>query len=345
MNQVLDNKILPKSYGTFLEKLKNDILQSQLRAASSITLELTQLYWRIGKSLSEKIHLEEWGTKTLERLEKDISKAFPNLSGFSRRNLYLMKKFAEAYPQGICATAVAQIPWGHNAILFQKVKSQSERIWYANKTVENGWSRNMLTNWIESDLYSRQGKAITNFKNTLPEPQSDLAEQLLKDPYNFSFITLEDKFREKELEQGLTDHIQKFLLELGHSFAFVGRQYPLDVGGKEFFIDLLFYHLTLHCYVVIELKANEFDPRDTGQMSFYLSAVDDLIRQPEDNPTIGMILCKTKNKVVVEYALRENNKPIGIASYETKILESLPENLKGSLPTAEEIEAEFSIAE
>jgi predicted nuclease of restriction endonuclease-like (RecB) superfamily len=213
------------------------------------------------------------------------------------------------------------------------------------QTIENGWSRNVLNMWIESDLYERQGKAISNFKITLPEIQSDLAEQTLKDPYNFSFLTLEKKFREHELEQGLIDHIQKFLLELRQGFAFVGRQYHLSVGNRDYYIDLLFFHTKLRCYVVIELKAGEFDPRDAGQINFYLSAVDDLLRHPEDKPTIGMILCKKKDNFTVEYALRDIKKPIGVSSYEVKLIESLPKEYKGSLPTIEEIERELSIDE
>jgi predicted nuclease of restriction endonuclease-like (RecB) superfamily len=292
--------------------------------------------------LSTKILESGWGTKVIERLSKDICNSFPDISGFSYRNFYFMKQFAESYPEDISETAVSQIPWGRNIALLQKINHPQERLWYAEQTIENGWSRSMLINWIESDLFSRQGKAITNFQNTLPEPQSDLAEQTLKDPYNFSFLALDKKFREKELEQGLVDHIQTFLLELGTGFAFVKRQQRLEVSGKEYVIDLLFYHLKLRCYVIVELKAGEFDPRDAGQMSFYLSAVDDLIRHPEDRPTIGMILCKMKDKVIVEYALRENLKPIGVASFETKILESLPDDFKGSLPTVEDIEAELS---
>lgn len=329
-------------YVNFLNQIKTDILHTQLRAALSVTHELTQLYWRIGKTLYDKIVEEGWGAKTVERISKDISSSFPDISGFSYRNLYFMRQFAEGYPNGISETAVSQIPWGHNIVLLQRVDCLPKRLWYAQQTLENGWSRNMLANWIESDLYSRQGRAINNFKKTLPELQSDLAEQTLKDPYNFSFIALDKKYREQELEQGLVDHIQKFLMELGQGFAFIRRQYPLEVSGKEFSIDLLFYHLKLRCYIVVELKATDFDPRDAGQMSFYLSAVDDLLRHPEDRPTIGMILCKTKDRIVVEYALRDNFKPIGVASYETKIMESLPDNLKGSLPTVEEIEAEFS---
>lgn len=329
-------------YSHLLEQLKSDIQKTQLSAALSVTKELINLYWRIGMKLSTKILESGWGTKVIERLSKDICDSFPDISGFSYRNFYFMKQFAESYPEGISETAVSQIPWGHNIALLQKVNRPQERLWYAEQTIENGWSRSMLINWIESDLFSRQGKAITNFQNTLPEPQSDLAEQTLKDPYNFSFLALDKKFREKELEQGLVDHIQTFLLELGTGFAFVKRQQRLEVSGKEYVIDLLFYHLKLRCYVVVELKAGEFDPRDAGQMSFYLSAVDDLIRHPEDRPTIGMILCKTKDKVIVEYALRENLKPIGVASFETKILESLPDDFKGSLPTVEDIEAELS---
>lgn len=331
-----------ESYAVFLNQIKADIQQAQLRAALSVTRELTTLYWRIGKKLSEKVAEAEWGAKTIERLSKDIASSFPDSSGFSYRNLKYMRQFAESYPNENWATAVAQIPWGHNIILMQKLENPIERLWYAEQTIENGWSRSMLTTWIESDLYGRQGKAIHNFKNTLPEPQSDLAEQILKDPYNFSFLSLDRKYREQELEQGLIDHIQNFLIELGQGFAFVQRQKRLEIGGKEYVIDLLFYHLKLRCYVVVELKADEFDPRDAGQMSFYLSAVDDLIRGPEDQPTIGMLLCKCKNRIVVEYALRDNFKPIGVASYETKILNSLPENLKGSLPTIEELEEEFA---
>ncbi|MBP7075254.1 MAG: DUF1016 family protein [Rhabdochlamydiaceae bacterium] len=336
------NIVQSNEYLNFLNQVKIDIQQTQLGSALSVTRELICLYWRIGRGLSAKVSEEGWGAKTIERFARDISFSFPDLSGFSFRNLKYMRQFAESYPNESWATAVAQIPWGHNIILMEKVTNVDKRLWYVQQTIENGWSRSMLLSWIESDLYSRKGKAINNFKTTLPKIQSDLAEQVLKDPYNFSFLALDRKYREKELEQGLIDHIQNFLMELGQGFAFVERQYHLEVAGKKYVIDLLFYHLKLRCYVVVELKAHTFDPRDAGQMSFYLSAMDDLVRHPEDRPTIGMILCKTKDKIVVEYALRDNFKPIGVASYETKILESLPENLKGSLPTIEEIEAEFA---
>jgi predicted nuclease of restriction endonuclease-like (RecB) superfamily len=226
-------------------------------------------------------------------------------------------------------------------IILDKIVDHTQRLWYIQQTLENGWSRSMLEHWIESNLYKRQGKAITNFKQTLPAPQSDLAEQVLKDPYNFSFLALDKKYREKELEQGLIDHIQKFLIELGEGFAFIGRQYRIEIDNEDSFIDLLFYHLKLRCYFVVELKATAFDPRDAGQMNFYLSAVDSLLKHPTDNPSIGILLCKTKSKIKAEYALRDINKPIGITSYETKLVESLPKDLKSCLPTIGEIEAEL----
>jgi predicted nuclease of restriction endonuclease-like (RecB) superfamily len=332
----------PKSYSNFLQLLKDDIQHAQLKAALSVTKELTLLYWRTGKMLLEKVNDEGWGAKTLERLARDLKEEFPNVSGFSVRNLQYMRKFAVSYAEENYAAAAAQIPWGHNMIILDKLEDIDQRKWYIQQTIENGWSRSMLEMWIESDLYKRQGKAITNFKQTLPIPQSDLAEQTLKDPYNFSFLALDKKHRESELEQGLMEHIQKFLLELGDGFAFVGRQYKIEVEGEDHLIDLLFYHLKLRCYFVIELKATAFDPRDTGQMNFYLSAVDDLLRHSGDNPSIGILLCKKKNKVKAEYALRRCTSPISVTSYETQIVKSLPNELKASLPTIEEIESELS---
>lgn len=236
---------------------------------------------------------------------------------------------------------VFSIPWGHNVVLMHKLKKQDDRFWYAQKTIENGWSRSMLEVWIKSNLHIRQGKAITNFSKTLPVPDSDIVQQTLKDPYVFDFLTLHSQHIESDLEHGLVDHIQKFLLELGEGFAFIGRQYHLEVDEKDYYIDLLFYHAKLHCYVVIEIKAREFDPRDAGQISFYLSAIDDNLKQPDDKPTIGLLLCKSKRKLTVEYALRKNLNPIGVASYETKLVESLPKEFKGILPTIQEIEAEL----
>ncbi len=342
MNIKKTNVLDLKSYGNFLQHLKDDIQQTQLKAALSVTKELTLLYWRTGKMLLEKVNNEGWGAKTLERIARDLKEGFPDVSGFSVRNLQYMRKFAVSYSEENYAAAAAQIPWGHNIIILDKLEDPDQRRWYIQQTIENGWSRSMLEMWIESDLYKRQGKAITNFKQTLSIPQSDLAEQTLKDPYNFSFLALDKKHRESELEQGLMDHIQKFLLELGDGFAFVGRQYRIEVEGEDHLIDLLFYHLKLRCYFVIELKAAAFDPRDTGQINFYLSAVDDLLRHPGDNPSIGILLCKKKNKVKAEYALRRCTSPISVTSYETQIVKSLPKELKASLPTIEEIESELS---
>ena len=237
---------------------------------------------------------------------------------------------------------VAQIPWGHNILLMEKVKNLQTRLWYMQKAIEQGWGRNVLHLMIENHAHERQGKAVTNFPKTLPPPQSDLAQETLKDPYVFDFLSLRDDYNERVLEQGLIDHVQKFLMELGAGFAFVGRQVHLEVGGEDFYIDLLFYHLKLRCFVVIDLKVKEFIPEFAGKMNFYLSAVDELLRHPDDKPSIGLILCKSRNKVVAEYALRDIRKPVGISGYVTRLTESLPKKLKGLLPSPEEIEAEFS---
>lgn len=340
-SKVINMEISTGEYVKLFENIKTDILQTQLKAAASVTKELTLLYWRIGKTISEKMSTEGWGAKVVERLAHDLSKSFPGITGFSIRNLKYMRKFADCYDNINCATAAAQLPWGHNMVILDKLQNDDQRLWYIQQTIENGWSRASLIMWIESDLYSRQGKAITNFKTTLPEPLSDLAEQTLKDPYNFDFLTIDIKAREREIELGLMSHIQKFLLELGQGFAFIGRQYPITVGDKDFFIDMLFYHLNLRCFIVVELKAEEFDARNLGQINLYLSAVDSLLKHSGDKPSIGLLLCKTKDNYVAEYALRDINKPIGIASYKTKLVESLPKNLRGSLPTIEEIEAEI----
>jgi len=336
-----DTDFLSREYAKILENIKADILQTQLKSAQSVTKELSLLYWRIGKAILGKMNIEGWGAKVVKKLADDLGKSFPGIAGFSLRNLRYMRTFAETYKDVNVATAVATLPWGHNIALLEKLQGNDQRFWYMQQAIENGWSRASLVMWIESDLYSRQGKAITNFKATLAEPYSDLAEQTLKDPYNFDFLTIDKKSREREIELGLMSHIQKFLLELGQGFAFIGRQYPITVGTKDFFIDMLFYHVMLRCFIVIELKAEEFDARNLGQINLYLSAVDSSLRHPGDQPTIGLLLCKTKDNYVAEYALRDINKPIGVASYKTKLVESLPKNLKGSLPTIEEIEAEL----
>lgn len=339
------DNLISKEYLKFLEHIKKDILQTQLKAALSITEELTLLYWRIGKTISEKINTEDWGAQVVEKLACDLGKAFPGIAGFSLRNLRYMRTFAEIYFDENFAATAAKLPWGHNMVIMDKLQDNKQRLWYAKKTLENGWSRASLVMWIESDLYTRQGKAITNFKATLPEPDSDLAEQTLKDPYNFDFLTIDQKAREREVELGLMSHIQKFLLELGQGFAFIGRQYPIKIGSKNFFIDMLFYHLDLRCFIVVELKAEEFDAQNVGQINLYLSAVDSLLKHPGDKPSIGLLLCKSKDNYVAEYALRDVKKPIGISSYTTKLVESLPKEFKGKLPSIKEIEAELEKTE
>ena len=347
--------LLPEGYESFLSELKERIRTAQLRASVAVNRELIALYWQIGNGIVERQKTHRWGNAVLDRLGDDLQKAFPGLSGFSRTNLYRMRAFYLAYrdarklshrPVGQIAEtclpeAVAGIPWGHNVVLVEQVKEPPARLWYARKAVENGWSRSVLTHWIESGLYERQGKAQTNFEKTLPALQSDLARETLKDPYKFEFLTLAEEAEEKELEDGLLAHIRKFLIELGAGFAFVGQQVRLDVGGEDFYVDLLFYHLKLRCYVVVDLKTTAFKPEYAGKMNFYLSAVDDLLRHPDDKPSIGIILCKAKNRVVAEYALRDLAKPVGVTSYVTKLVESLPAAFRGSLPSAKELAAEL----
>lgn len=333
-------------YLIFLNSIKADILQTQMRAAMAITQELTMLYWRIGKMMDEKIKAQGWGAGVNINLARDIKIAFPDLKGFSARNLRYMRQFFETYPQFNLAAAAAKLPWWHNVIIMEKVKNNDQRLWYANYALQKGCSRGSLVTYIESDLYNRQGKSITNFDERLSQLNSGLAQETLKDPYNFSFLMLEDEAHELEVERGLTNHIERFLLELGKGFAFMGRQYHLNIGGDDVYIDMLFYHVDLRCFIVVELKAKRFDARDVGQINMYLSAVDDLVRRPGDNPSIGILLCKEKNNYMAEYALRDVNKPIGVSSYYTaKITESLPKEFKGKLPTIEEIEAELEKSE
>jgi len=298
--------------------------------------------WHIGRDILTRQEEQGWGAKIIDRLAMDLRRAYPDMTGLSPRNLKYMRAFAEAWPEEpIVQQAAAQIPWFHNCILLDKVKDQKERAWYIGKTIENGWSRAVLVHWIESDLYQRQGKARTNFEKTLPPLQSDLARETLKDPYNFEFLTLAADAEERALQKGLLEHIQQFLIELGAGFAFVGQQYRLEVGDEDFFIDLLFYHLKLRCYIVIDLKTTGFKPEYAGKMNFYLLAVDDQLRHADDKPSIGIVLCKAKNQVVAEYALRDLAKPVGVSSYVTKLVESLPPSLRGSLPSPEELEAEL----
>lgn len=334
--------ITKDDYASTFVEIKKRIQEAQIKAALAVNQGLIQLYWEIGTSILKKQQEDGWGAKIIEKLANDLKSTFPNMSGFSLTNIKYMVQFAKTYRSSeISQQAVGQLPWGHNILLMQKIDTLEERLWYASQTIENGWSRNVLSTWIDSGLYKRKGKAITNFTRTLPPTQSDLAQQTLKDPYCFDFLTIQENFNERELENGLLDHIQKFLLELGQGFAFVGRQYHLEVGQKDYYLDLLFYHTKLRCYCVIDLKATDFKPEFAGKMNFYLSAVDDLLRHPDDKPSIGMILCKAKDGFTAEYALRDINKPIGVSDYEVKIIESLPSNLKGSLPTIEEIETEL----
>lgn len=300
------------------------------------------MYWELGKSVVEQQESAGWGDSVLIRISKDLMHDFPEMKGFSQRNLYRMRSFYLAYREDfeILPQAVAKIPWGHNIALLEKVKEPVERAWYVTQTLAFGWSRAILIHQIESALYHRQGKAMSNFEKALPPLQSDLARETLKDQYKFDFLMLGSEALERDLENALLSHIRSFLLELGVGFAFVGNQYHLEVDDQDFYIDLLFYHLRLRCFVIIELKTTEFKPEHAGKMNFYLSAVDDLLRHPDDKPSIGMILCKdNKNKVVVEYALRDTNKPIGVAEYITA--NALPDQLKGSLPTIEQIEEEL----
>jgi len=330
----------PEGYEDFLRDLKQRIRAAQIKAVLAVNRELILLYWTIGREILERQERAGWGAKIIERLATDLHNEFPDMKGFSRTNLLYMRAFAEAWPdESFVQQVVGQIPWGHNVRILDAVKDPEQRVWYARATLQHGWSRNVLVVQIESGLYCRQGKAQTNFPQALPAPQSDLAQQLLKDPYNFDFLTLAKDAHEKELESGLLEHIRKFLLELGVGFAFVGSQYPLEVGGEDFRIDLLFYHLKLRCYVVIDLKTGPFKPEYAGKMNFYLSAVDDLLRHPDDQPSIGLILCKSKNAIMAEYALRDTKKPIGISGF--RVTESLPASLEGSLPTIKELEDEL----
>jgi predicted nuclease of restriction endonuclease-like (RecB) superfamily len=330
----------PKGYEALLGELKERIRAAQVQAALAVNRELVLLYWSIGRDVLARQKEHGWGAKIIDRLAADLHKAFPEMTGLSPRNLKYMRAFAEAWPDDqFVQQVVAQIPWGHNVRILDYVKDAAEREWYVRATIQNGWSRNVLVHQIESDLYGRQGKALTNFTRTLPAPQSELAQQVVKDPYNFEFLTLAEEARERELERALINHLRDFLLELGIGFAFVGSQYPIQVGGEEFRIDLLFYHLRLRCFVVLDLKMTPFQPEYSGKMNFYLSAVDDLLRHPYDQPSIGIILCKSKNKVVAEYALRDLRKPMGVSEY--RLTQALPKQLRGNLPTAKELSAEL----
>lgn len=365
-------------YADLLGDVKTRIRQAQVRATISANTEMILMYWDIGRIIMERQQHEGWGAGVIPRLSKDIRNDLPEVKGFSERNIGYMIRFAREYgsspilqqavaklksaevadfmkvPQAVAHVAdnahseflqqsAAQISWGHNIMLMEKVKDLQTRLWYMRQTIEQGWSRDTLGLMIKSNAHKRQGTSVTNFEMRLPSPQSDLARQLLKDPYIFDFLTLTGPFEERELEVGLVKHLEKFLLELGQGFACVGRQYRMEVSDKDFYIDLLFYHLKLRCFVVIELKKGDFKPEYAGKMNFYCSVVDDKLKHETDQSTVGLILCQTKDRILAEYALRDIHKPIGVSDYE--LTRALPDNLKSSLPSIEEIEAELGKAE
>ena len=332
----MENEIDIGKYKQIFENIKQEVLKSQYKAMQIVNKELIFMYWHIGKIIGDN---STWGNKFIDSLSRDLKLEFPKVTGFSVRNLKYMKKIAEEYPDfEFVQQVVAQIPWGHNIILMDKVKNIEERKWYIKQSIINGWSRSLLTMQIESELYERQvvAEKVTNFPATLPDIQSDLAIQTMKDPYLFDFISLKGKVKEIEIEKAMIDKIKDVLIELGKGFAFVGEQYKITVSEKDYYIDLLFYHLKLKCYVVVELKAREFEPTDAGQLNFYLSAIDDLVKDKTDNATIGLLLCKNKDNFTAEYALRNISSPIGVSEY--KLLEDIPEYLKSQLPKVEEIE-------
>ncbi len=366
------------SYTGFLSEVKGYIQSARHRANLAVNRELIALYWNVGRMIVDRQDREGWGAKVIDRLARDLKNELPEIKGFSARNLGRMKTFFSEYPDlatvegegdpEILPPPVAklqsleiiteqsvqpiethlarhclELPWAHNNVLIEKVKDRQQRLWYMRQTIEHGWSRDVLSDQIRTKLHERQGQAITNFAKTLPPVQSDLAQQSLKDPYIFDFLTLEDTFRERELETALVRHLQDFLVELGVGFAFVGRQYRIEVDDDDFYIDLLFYHLQLRCFVVIELKRGPFKAEYAGKLNFYLNVVDEKLRHQSDNPTIGLILCQDKKRIVAEYALRGLDKAIGISEYE--LTRTLPEAIKGSLPAIEELEAELAEAD
>ena len=333
---------LPSGYAGILRNLKQRIQQERLRTIMAANSAMVLLYWDIGRTILARQDTAGWGAKVIDRLSADLSETFPDMKGLSPRNLKYMRAFAAAWPdRAIVQEALAQITWYHNIALLQKLDNPQTRLWYAQKVRETGWSHHVLVLQIEQQIHERQGKAITNFPAVMPPADSDMAAQVFKDPYLFDFLGTADPRREREVEQTLVDHIQRFLLELGAGFAFMGRQVHLEVGSQDYYLDLLFYHVKLRSYVVVELKAAPFDPAFVGQMNLYLSAVDDLLRHPDDNPSIGLLLCKEKNKITVEYALRDLKKPIGVAAWRTRLVESLPKRLKGQLPSIKQIEKEL----
>jgi len=334
--------VLPESYAATLREIKTHLASARVRAVLAANPIVIEAYWQIGRIILTRQSDASWGAKIIDRLAVDLKEAFPEMSGLSVRNLLAMKIFAREFPDGpIAQQPVAQLPWGHVLQIMQRLKTPTERDFYIRESLTHGWSRAILEIQIQSQVHLRAGQAQNNFSLTMPPADSDMAAQLFKDPYLFDFLGTADPRREAEVEQALVDHIQKFLLELGAGFAFVGRQVHLEVGDDDFYLDLLFYHLKLRRYVVIELKARAFVAGDAGQINLYRAAVDDLLRHPDDQPTIGLLLCKGKNKLVVEYALSGLEQSIAVADWKTQLTETLPPEFQGSLPTIEEIEAEL----
>lgn len=335
------DKLLPADYSDWLRQLKADIASAQYRAGLAVNAELVGLYGRIGRDILQRQQTQGWGAKVIDHLAKDLKEAFPDIKGFSSRNLKYMAFFAQHCPNGqIGQQAAAQLPWFHIVTLLTKVADTKDREWYAVQAVQYGWSRTTLELNIKNQLKLRQGSAVSNFAARLPAEVSALAQETLKDPYLFDFLGLGEDAHERDIENALIQHITRFLLELGAGFAFVGRQFRLEVAGDEFFIDLLFYHIRLKCYVVVELKAGSFKPEHAGKLNFYLAAVDAQIKAEDDKPTIGLLLCRQQNRLVAEYALSGIEKPIGVAEYQ--LLRHLPENLQGKLPSIADIEAELA---
>ena len=329
-----------EKYNSFLVDIKTQIKLSQQKAFNAVNQEMISLYFNIGKMIDTWQKELGWGAKVIDKLSLDILNEFPTMSGFSTRNLKLMVQFYKEYSNDeFVQPIVAQIPWTHNIILIQKIKDKNIRFWYMEQTLQNGWSKDILSLMIKSEVHNRTGNLVSNFSQILPPLESDLVQQSFKDPYRFDFLTITEPFRERELENNLIKHMEKFLIEFGSGFAFVGRQYKLEIGDDEFYIDLLFYHLKLRCFIVVELKKGKFKPEYSGQVNFYCSAIDGILAQKDDKPTIGLILCQEKNEIVAEYSLRNMTQPIGISEYQ--LTEVLPKEFESSLPTIEEIEQEL----
>ena len=332
-----------KNYQTFLKEITEQIKKSQIKALNSVNHELTVLYYGIGRVIYQKKEIEGWGSKIIKQLSSDLKNELPKVKGFSERNIMFMLRFYKEYPENEIVkqpVSLFQVSWSHNIVLIQKIKDRELREWYRQKTLQEGWGRDTLIQKIKQEIHEKEGKLVSNFKTILPSTNSELVQQSFKDPYLFDFLTMAEPFREREFELNLVKHMEKFLLELGSGFAFVGRQYHLEVSDKDFYVDLLFYHLKLRCYIVIELKKGEFKPSYSGQINFYCSVVDDVLAHKEDNPTIGLILCQEKDEIVAEYSLRNMSQPIGISEYE--LTEVLPKEFASSLPTIEMLENEFT---